>query len=397
MRAWLIALFSIGALIAPAPATADAVAIHVFWREGCPHCERELEFLHRLEREQPEARVHAYNVGRSASARALMLNVGTLLLADTGSVPLTVVGDSVFSGYLDDATTGAAIRARVLDCATRGCPDTVAALRGPGAAPTAPAADATAVAPLPEHVALPLIGELDLRHLSLPVVTVVLAALDGFNPCAMWTLVFLLGLLVGMRDARRRWLLGGTFLLASAAVYLLFLTAWLNLFLFIGVLPWVRFVIGAVALLAAGHYLRQWLLRRDLVCEVTAPARRRRVFDHLRDLASRQQLALALAGIVLLAFAVNLVELLCSAGIPAVFTHLLALHSLGAWEYTFYLALYLLVFLLDDLFVFVVAMKTLEVTSLDTRYARVARLLGAAVLLALGLLLLLRPQWLAMG
>jgi hypothetical protein len=180
-------------------------------------------------------------------------------------------------------------------------------------------------------------------------------------------------------------------------VYLLFLTAWLNLFLFVGLLPWVRVVIGGVALLAAGHYLRLWILKRDLVCEVTAPGRRRRVFERLRLLASRQSLPLALAGIVLLAGAVNLVELLCSAGIPAVFTHVLALNALTAWEYAFYLALYLAVFLFDDLFVFVVAMKTLEVSGLNQRYARGARLFGAVVLAALGLLLLVRPQWLAMA
>jgi thiol-disulfide isomerase/thioredoxin len=396
MRLWIIALLWVGTF-APPSAVAGDVAVHVFWRDGCPHCERELAFLRQLERERPEVRVQAYDVGRSAEARALFYETGTLLLAETGSVPLAVVGDQVFSGYLNDATTGAALRARALECAARGCPDSIAALRAPGAPSVPPVARASRAVTVPEVLVLPMLGELRLRELSLPALTAVLAALDGFNPCAMWTLVFLLGLLVGMRDGRRRWLLGGTFLVASAAVYLLFLTAWLNLFLFIGMVPWVRFVIGAVALLAAGHYLRQWVLKRDLVCEVTSPARRQRVFAQLRALVNRRQLTLALGGIVLLAFAVNFVELLCSAGIPAVFTHLLALNPLGAGEYAFYLALYLAVFLLDDLIVFVVAMKTLEISGRDTRYARVARLLGALVLAALGLLLLLRPQWLAMG
>jgi hypothetical protein len=300
----------------------------------------------------------------------------------------------VCPGYLDDATTGAAIRARALECAARGCSDSVAALRDQR---TPPAPAGPRGPPLPEALTLPLIGELRLRELSLPAVTVALAAFDGFNPCAMWTLVFLLGLLVGMHDGRRRWLLGGAFLVASAAVYLLFLTAWLNLFLFIGMLPWVRVAVAGVALLAAGHSLRQWVLRRDLVCEVTAPARRQRIFARLRELVGRRQLALALAGIMLLAFAVNFVELLCSAGIPAVFTHLLALSSLTVWEYALYLALYLIVFLLDDLFVFVVAMKTLEISGRDLRCVRAARLLGAVVLAVLGFTLLLRPQWLAMS
>lgn len=213
----------------------------------------------------------------------------------------------------------------------------------------------------------------------------------------MWTLVFLLGLLVGINEPRRRWLLGGAFIVASAAVYYLFLAAWLELFLWVGMLAWVRIGVGLVALAAGGYYLRQVLLRRDLVCTVTAPERRRRLFERLREQVQGRQLPIALAGIVALAVAVNLVELLCSAGIPAVYTQVLALGGLPAWQYQLYLLLYIAVFLLDDLFVFVVAMTTLQVASLDARHTRIAHLLGALVLGAVGAALIWRPQWLAMG
>jgi hypothetical protein len=61
--------------------------------------------------------------------------------------------------------------------------------------------------------------------------TIVLGAVDGFNPCAMWVLVFLIGLLVGMRDPVRMWSYGAAFLLTSAAVYFAFMAAWLNIVL----------------------------------------------------------------------------------------------------------------------------------------------------------------------
>ena len=95
--------------------------------------------------------------------------------------------------------------------------------------------------------------------------------------------------------------------------------------------------------------------------------------------------------------AVTLVELLCSAGIPAVYTQVLALSHLPVWQYYAYLWLYILVFMLDDLFVFVVAMKTLQITGVTTRYTRFSHLAGGAVLLAVGALLLLRPEWLMFG
>jgi hypothetical protein len=188
------------------------------------------------------------------------------------------------------------------------------------------------------------------------------------------------------------WTLGSAFIAGSALVYFLFMAAWLNFLLFIGAVVWVRAAVGLVALGGGFYSLREYFRNADAACRVTAPQARRRVFDSLRGLASERRFWLALAGILALAFAVNLVELLCSAGLPAVYTQVLALSSLPAWQYYAYLALYILVFMLDDLFVFVVAMKTLQIAGATTRYVRFSYLAGGVVLLAIGALLLLRPE-----
>jgi hypothetical protein len=393
-------------LLAPwlaAPVRADGgTDIYLFWRQGCPHCEREIAFLRQLAAGNPAIRVHYFDIGSDVASRTLLARTGELLAADISSVPFTVVGDEVFAGYLNDATTGEVIRRRALYCLARPCPDSVKPLLSTDSSGPVPVAKESARAPppkseIPASMILPLVGEIATKNLSLPMLTIVLAALDGFNPCAMWTLMLLLGLLIGMQDKRRRWILGSAFIVASAAVYFLFMAAWLNLFLFLGMLLWVRLAIGVVAIAGGGYYLRTYLLKRDDVCAVTAPVRRRRVFDRLRQMSQQEQYWLALAGIVLLAFAVNLVELLCSAGIPAVYPRVLTLSDVPVWQYYLYLLLYIVVFMLDDLIVFFTVMKTLEVTGLSTRYARVSHLLGGIVLVILGALLLLRPEWLMFG
>jgi hypothetical protein len=250
---------------------------------------------------------------------------------------------------------------------------------------------------IPREVSVPFIGTVAIADLSLPVLTVVLGALDGFNPCAMWVLVFLTGLLVGIQDRVRMWTLGAAFLAGSALVYFLFMAAWLNFLLFMGAVVWVRAAVAVVALGGGFYYLREYFRNPDAACPVTAPQARRRVFESLRRLATESRFWLALLGIVALAFAVNLVELLCSAGIPAVYTQVLALSKLPAWQYYGYLALYILVFMLDDLIVFVVAMKTLQITGVAAGYSRFSYLAGGVVLLAIGALLLLRPEWLMFG
>lgn len=387
------------ALAAPGARAADpaGVDVHLFWALGCPHCERAMAFLDRLEQADPRVRVHRHEISRDARNREAFLQLVEQHRVTDPGVPFIVVGERAVEGYLDDASTGAELRALVRDCLASACADAVAPLLAGGSAQAAAPDPAARTRALPESVRLPLLGEVGLRNLSLPALTLALAAVDGFNPCAMWTLVFLIGLLVGMPDRARRWTLGVAFVAASALVYYLIMAAWLNALLFLGMVVWIRVAIGLVALAAGFYYLREFVLNREAVCEVTRPEERRRVFERLRALASERRFAVALAGIVLLAFAVNVVELLCSAGIPAIYTQVLAMNALPRWQYHAYLALYILVFMADDLVVFFTAMATLEVAGATGQYARYGHLVGGGVLLAIGALMLLRPEWLMFG
>ncbi len=394
---WLAVLFL--SLWAQASFAGDAPAqarVYLFWAAGCPHCEKEIDFLKRLATEDPRVSVRDFEVTRDAANRNLYRDVVLAFGIADPAVPLTVIGDRVWVGYSTEALSGAEMRSHIANCLTVNCPDAVAGLAGARLPPPGHAATGIRT-PLPEKLHLPLLGEIHTRDLSLPVLTMILGALDGFNPCAMWTLLFLIGLLVGMKDTFRMWVLGSAFIIGSAAVYFVFMAAWLNLLLFLGTLLFVRAVIGMVALGGGVYYLREFLVDRGQVCKVTAPERRQRVFHRLKGLAMERNFLLALSGILALAFLVNLVELVCSAGIPAVYTQILAMHALPEWQYYGYLTLYILVFMADDMAVFLATMVTLRVGGMTTRYSRYAQLVGGTVLLAIGILMLLRPEWLMFG
>jgi hypothetical protein len=221
-----------------------------------------------------------------------------------------------------------------------------------------------------------------------------MAVVDGFNPCAMWGLVFLLGLLIGLKDRRRMWVLGSAFVAVSALVYFAIMAAWLNVLLLLGALVWVRIGIAVVALAGGAYYLREFA-RGETACKVTAPEGRRRLLDRVKSQAQRRQLGLALLAVAVLAVAVNLIDLLCSAGLPAVYTEVLAQSRLPLWQYYAYLALYILVFMADDLLVFATAMTTLTLSGFGLRYTRYSNLVGGVVLAGIGGLLLFRPEWLS--
>lgn len=401
LRLLLLVLFLVpayGARAAPR-AEEDGVVVHLFWRRGCPHCERAIEDLVRLAAEDSRVRLDLREVTESPATRDLFLRVAARSGVDRLAVPFAVIGERVTIGYDAPETTGREYRAQIELCATQGCRDLVARVQDePAIAEGGVPADRPATGAMaPPALRLPLLGSVDLATLSLPALTVLLAAIDGFNPCAMWTLVFLLGLLMGMRDRLRMWLLGGAFIAGSAVVYLLFMAAWLNALLLLGVVFWVRVAVGVLALGGGTYYLREFLRNREPACEVTRPEQRRRILERLRALAGERSFLLAVTGILLLAFVVNLIELVCSAGIPAVYTQVLAISRLQTWQYYGYLLLYVVVFMLDDLIVFATAMVTLQLTGLAGRYVRYSHLLGGIVLLVIGALLILRPEWLSFG
>jgi hypothetical protein len=193
------------------------------------------------------------------------------------------------------------------------------------------------------------------------------------------------------------WILGTAFIVASASVYFLFMAAWLNFILFIGIVVWIRILIGLVALGGGSYSIKDYFKNPQAGCKVTGSEKRKKIFEKLKNITHQKSFYLALGGIILLAFAVNLVELICSAGLPAVYTQVLALSNLAKWQYYLYILLYVFVFMLDDLFVFFVAMTTLQMTGITTKYSRYSRLIGGILMLIIGLLLIFKPAWLMFG
>lgn len=392
--------------VKPVFAQEKQVNIYFFWGEGCPHCASEKPFLRKLEKKYSQVKVYEFEVWNNSDNRKLLIEVGKKLNVSVSGVPFTVIGEQHFTGWLNEETTGVAIENAVL-CALRdGCYDVVGEILASKKQPQIKKQEpcecekeqkSAIPSAIPPKIKLPFFGEIETKNLSLPVLTIVLGGLDGFNPCAMWTLLFLISLLLGMGDKKRRWILGLAFIVASAVVYFLFMAAWLNLLLFVGFIVWVRILIGLVALGGGGYNLKEFFTNKDSGCKVTGNEKRQAVFERLKNIAYKRQFLLALGGIILLAFAVNLVELICSAGLPVVFTQILTLSNLFKWQYYLYMLLYIFVFMLDDLFVFFTAMITLEMTGISTKYGRISHLIGGILMIIIGILLIFKPELLMFG
>lgn len=356
-------------------ASEEKIDLYLFSADGCPHCADEKEFLEKMTEKYEGLIVHEMEITKNEKNRKLFQETLEKLKVKSNGVPFTVIGDKYFIGYGGEATTGKLIEEAIQE-KLGDKPENSAVIK---------------------EISLPLLGEVDAKKFSLPLLTVVVGTLDGFNPCAMWVLIFLISLLLGMQDRKRMWIFGGVFIISSAAVYFMFMAAWLNLFLFLGFILWVRLIIAGVALFSGGYYLRDYWVNKEGECKVEGGGKKKKVFDKLREIIHERTFWWALVGIIVLAFAVNLVELICSAGLPAVFTQVLTISDLPNWQYYGYLLLYIFFFMLDDIVVFVLAMITLKHVGISGKYSRFSRLIGGILMLILGILLAFKPEWLMFG
>ncbi len=233
---------------------------------------------------------------------------------------------------------------------------------------------------------MPLFGSLDWRAVSFPVFTVLVGLADGFNPCAFWVLTVMLSLLLHVRSRRRLALLGGLFVVMSGVVYFLFMTAWTAMFALAGMSLWLTQLLGA-ALLAMGLINLKELVWFGKGPSLMIPeGAKAGLYRRMRAIASAASVPAAVAGIGALAFVVNLIELGCTVGLPAVYTRVLTMQpGVGPAGRYAYLALYNLAYVVPLGLVVVVYAVTLNRLTLTERGAKVLKTVSGVLLTSFGI------------
>jgi glutaredoxin len=360
---------------ASAGTVASAPEMEVFVRPGCPFCEAAKGYLRELERRRPGLLVRIRDVFQDPEALQELLELAHRSGIRPVGVPAFYLRGQLIVGFQSAETTGKVIES-LLD---------------------QPRAENDAVGRPSDlsAVEVPLLGPLNVRELGLPLFTIILGLLDGFNPCAMWVLLFLLSILVNLHDRKKMFLIGGTFIAVSGIVYFAFMVAWFNLFLLIGVSRITQVLLGSTAALIGVLNVKDSVVLRWGPSVGIPEAAKPSIYSQVRRVLRAENPLGAVAAVIVLAVLVNTVELLCTAGLPAIFTQVLTMYSLANWAYYAYLVLYNLAYVADDSLMLAVAVVTLRREKLQETGARGLKLLSGVVMLALGLILMLRPEWLA--
>ena len=360
----------------------DKVNIKSFFSPICPHCAEAESFLKGLEEKYSNIEFENYDTFQKQNVELLKQNYEDydVPVGEQGLVPVAFIGERYFLGF--DEAIGANIENYILELLEKNLE--------PGPQKQE------------QKITLPFIGEISLANLSPITLAITLGALDGFNACAMIALGFLLTVLISTGIRKRVFLIGGTFILVSGIVYFLVISAWLNLFLVLEQIKYITLLVGVIIIIFSVFLIKDYF--HGIVCKLCEVDSKKdnifirfekKMFAKMQEISqTKTSLPLMLLGVVLVAVGINMVELVCSFGFPLVFTKMLTTYKLSTTSYYFYLLIYILFYMIDDLIIFTLAIWTLRITQVSEKYLKAIKLISGIVLLILGLIILFKPEFL---
>jgi glutaredoxin len=389
---WLLRCLLAVVLVTPAHAAdatpglaAEATRIEFFVREGCPHCGNAEEFLTQLQKERPALSIVTRDVQKEPAALERLKELAQQTKTGTVRVPAIHVRGQLIVGFSPQAGTDALIRA-ALDgrpagpqseaAGTCDAEDSLACPKGPDAAAE-------------EEFSVTLFGRtITLDDIGLPAFALTLGLLDGFNPCSMWVLLLMISLLAPLNDRKRMIAIGGTFVLIQGIAYFVFMAAWLNMFLLIGMSRTVTLVVAAIAIVAGLINLKDFVaFGRGISLSIPQRAKPG-IYQRMRALLHAPTMTAAIVGAAVLAVLVQIVEFMCTSGFPALFTRILTLQDLPPASYYGYMLLYNAGYMLDDVVILSIGVIMLSRHRLQEKEGRVLKLISGLVMVGLGLYLI---------
>lgn len=392
----------------------EKVNVYLFYGDGCPHCSALEEYLDENYSNDKDVKVYKYEVWNDVTNQELWKKVEDVTGEEAKGVPYFVIGKEVMQGYSAGDVWEKKVDKAIEEAKKINYNDNVGITLGvvegkiikdddiskSNYDPDKKEADISdyynsdSDSDANTKLNIPLIGTISLKDMSIPVIAILIGLVDGFNPCAMWVLIFLITMLFDYPSRKKMWILGCTFLFTSAFIYFLFMISFLKVATFINSINVLKLLIAVFALVFGGFNIYRYFKTKDVGCDVVDKNKRRKIINRIKNILSSKSFAFAIGGIILLAISVNLIELLCSMGLPVMFTEILAYNNITGVKNILYIILYIIFFLIDDLIVFFIAMKTLKITAISNKYSKYSHLVGGLIMIAIGLLMILKPEWL---
>ena len=339
-----------------------------FWRGDCPVCQRAEPWLEEMETAYSALEIRRVEVLRDLAGRALFERMMNDRGTRASAVPTFILGDRVWVGFTSPLAE-----------------EMEAAVQEWLGEPPAEVSTGRAILDLGP------LGRVDVGRQPMSMATILIAFVDGFNPCSLWVLTVLLAMILGTRSRARIAAVGLTFLLVTATIYGVFIVGLFAALEVAAQLGWIRVAVALLALVFGLINVKDFLAFKRGP-SLTIPDRfKPGIYRGGRTLREDRPLPLTLAITVGIAGGVALIELPCTAGFPVIWTTLVSEAAVGQTAFIGLLFLYLGVYLSVEIAILAGAIITLRATRLQEGHGRKLKLVGGMVMIALAGVLLVDP------
>lgn len=345
----------------------DKINLYLFYSEVCPHCHEEMKYIEtKLKKEyKNEINVYTYEVTKNENNSKMMNAAKSALGVNEPYVPFTVIGEEYIIGFSDATKTSIEI---IID-------------------------NYLSDDEIEKEFKIPLLGEIRAKDASLSLIAIILGFIDGFNPCAMWILLLLINMTLSIKDRKKMFTIGLTFILTGAFIYFLSMLG-ISFILDLTMVTAIRNIIAIIAIILGIYNLYTYIkTRKETGCHVVDKDKRKGIIKKINEILSKKSTILAIIGTIILAVSVNIVELACSLGFPTIFLELLSINGVTGFTKIIYLLIYILFYILDDLIIFLIAFFTLQTKGISTKYNKFVNLVGGVLMILMGILLIFKPEW----
>ena len=344
----------------------DTVNIYLFYSYTCPHCKKEMNFFDILkEKYKNKIKIYTYEVTRDKANRDVLLKLKKYFNDNSSSVPFTVIGNKYILGY-DPSYNDKFYE--IIDGYLNEIKDD-------------------------NNYNIPLLGKVNAKSTSIILVSVVLGLIDGFNPCAMWILLLLINMCISIKDKKKMRLVCYTFIFSSGLIYLLSMLG-IGVIIDLSTIVVIRNIIALLALsLGIVNIIKFFKTRKETGCHVVKKEKRKSIISKINNILNKRNIFLIIISTFILATSVNLIEMACSLGFPTIFLEILSLNKINGLLKLIYLIIYIIFYLIDDIIVLIISIKTFETKGISTKYNKYVTLIGGLLMVILGILLILKPEW----
>ena len=347
---------------------------YFFYSYKCPHCHEAQPFIAEIEKEYTDITFKKLEVLQVPENMKLFREMTQKLGIQGGGVPTFIFNGKFIVGFQSghhDALIREMIEMNKADGESCGeqcqeCKENV--------------------------IDVPVLGKIDAQLVKLPSFTFIIGLLDGVNPCAMWVLMFLLTLLVAAKNRKKVIMIGSVFVISSGVVYFLFMTAWLNIFTFMGMTTYVTIALGVVALIMGLINMKEFFFFKKGVSLMIPDKVKPKLFEKMRRVINNKSMFLSILGTIALAFFVNLIELGCTIGLPAIYTRVLSIQNVSTLKKYLFMALYNVYYVVPLAIIVLIFVVTMGKHRFEEKHAKKLKLVSGLLMLTLGLILIIKPD-----